>query len=119
MPDEYATRAINCVRCGVEMVSGEDVCPLCRLTELCRQESQIVGRIYSFSVVHRGMTMRFAAQAPYVLALVDVEPGLRLLSNIVDSPLEQIAIGSRVTTVLGEDPDGQSIVQFRLVEGSE
>lgn len=83
------------------------------------QEPVLRGSIYSFSVVHRGVSERFKAATPYVLALVDVEGGKRILSNIVDSPVERIAIGAEVEAISGEDPEGRPLVQFVLAEVRE
>jgi enoyl-CoA hydratase/carnithine racemase len=76
----------------------------------------LTGRIYSFSVVHRGVSERFQARTPYVLALVDLDGGGRVLSNVVDSPAERLEIGAPVKAVLGEDPEGRQVVQFTLAE---
>jgi uncharacterized protein len=109
----------NCEKCGAPILSGEDLCPLCILVRKSGQESELTGSVYSFSIVHRGVSERFKSKIPYVLALVHVEGGGRLLSNIVDSPVDQIKIGARVRAILGEDPEGRPLVQFILSEVRE
>lgn len=53
------------------------------------------GCIASFSIVRRGITRAY--EAPYVVALIDLEEGPRMMSNIVDCDPETIVIGQAVT----------------------
>ena len=72
------------------------------------------GTIYSFSEVHRGTSSRFAAATPYILALVDAEPGLRMLTNIVGASPERLSIGCPVCAVVGVNVVGEAVLQFSL-----
>ena len=52
------------------------------------------GRVASFSVVRRGMSPAYAA--PYVVALIDLDEGPRMMSSIVGSSPESVAVGATV-----------------------
>ena len=60
--------------------------------------SQGLGRILSFTVVHRAPTPAFRDDLPYVIALVDLDEGFRLMVNMDHDPLAgtPLAIGQRV-----------------------
>jgi len=56
------------------------------------------GKIYSFTRVHAAPS-GFEHESPYWLAIVELDNGVRVLSQIVDSPEEKVVIGAPVTMV--------------------
>lgn len=84
----------------------------------CREPSwiwqQIGGRaeVYSWTVVRYPFAPEFSEQLPYVVALMTFAeaPEVRLVTNLIETPLEQISIGMAVDPVF--DPAG-ALVQFR------
>jgi len=54
------------------------------------------GTVYASTVVHRPADESFAAEVPYVVALVDLEEGPRLMTRIVDCPAEDVRTGMPV-----------------------
>jgi uncharacterized OB-fold protein len=54
------------------------------------------GTVHSLTVCHRPLTPRFG-DGPYVVALVDLDEGPRLMTNIVGCPPESVYIGMKVT----------------------
>ncbi len=67
------------------------------------------GRIYSFTEVH-SPPEGFEEQAPYVLAIVELEEGARVMGQIVDVKKEDVKIGQEVEAVFRviqrDDPEG-------------
>lgn len=53
------------------------------------------GVVYSFTVVHQAAGRAFRERVPYVLALIDLDEGARMMAT-VDAPIEVVAIGTRV-----------------------
>ena len=49
--------------------------------------------LYTWSVVFTNDLAPFSARLPYVAAVVDLEEGVRLMTNIVDCPAERLEIG--------------------------
>jgi uncharacterized OB-fold protein len=70
------------------------------------------GTIYTYSVVYRPMTADFVA--PYVLAVVDLDEGPAMLTNLVDCEPEQVRIGLPVTVTF-IDVEGGALPVFRPV----
>lgn len=54
------------------------------------------GSVYSFTVVHQAPSKAFRDRVPYVLALIDLDGGARLMSHIEAEP-SKVTIGARVT----------------------
>jgi uncharacterized protein len=66
--------------------------------------------VYTFSVVHRPVSPEF--EAPYVLAVVDLEEGVAMLTNIVDCPPDAMRVGMPVEVTF-LDVEGGSLPVFR------
>ncbi|WP_084187648.1 Zn-ribbon domain-containing OB-fold protein [Mycobacterium paraffinicum] len=71
------------------------------------------GVIYSRTVVRRAPTQALRAEAPYVIAIVELEEGPRVFANVVDSPVDDVVIGKTVTVGF-RDQGGVSVPVFRL-----
>jgi uncharacterized OB-fold protein len=66
-------------------------CPSCLSEDYRWAGASGRGRLYSYSIVHRPVDpARF--DAPYVLAVVELDEGPRLLTNIVDCPFDQLRV---------------------------
>lgn len=74
---------------------------------------EMTGRatIYSFTTVMRGEGV-FKDTGPYVLAVVELEDGPRILTNVVPLDDEQVRIGQSVSAVFDHRPAGGSILRF-------
>jgi uncharacterized OB-fold protein len=70
-------------------------CPQCRGESTWRHSSGF-GRIVTFSVVRRAVNPELAEDAPYVVAFVELDEGVRLFTNIVGVQPDMLAIGMRV-----------------------
>jgi uncharacterized OB-fold protein len=70
-------------------------CPHCRGAWTWREVSGR-GRIASFSIVRRAANPELAQDAPYAVAFVNLDEGVRMFGNIVESNPEAIEIGMRV-----------------------
>lgn len=84
------------------------LCPFCFSNDTVWAEGSGRGSIYSFSI------MRQTPQ-PFVVALVTLQEGPTMLTNIVDCDFDALSIGKTVEVVLKATNDGQKIPVFRLV----
>ena len=88
-------------------------CPKCWSDRLEWVDSAGVGSVYSFSVVHRAPTPDFSESAPYVVALIDLEEGVRMFANIVGHEALNVSLGDRVSvTFEPRGTEGALIPQF-------
>jgi uncharacterized OB-fold protein len=73
------------------------------------------GKIYTYSIVYRHATQEFQGDMPYVLAVVELEEGVRMCTNIVDTPIEKIACDAPVEAVFSPVTDEVTLVKFHVV----
>jgi uncharacterized OB-fold protein len=74
------------------------------------------GQVYSFTVVHRPPEAAFQKDVPYLLAIVQLDEGPRMMTNLVGCPIEAARIGMRVTPVYEDVTDEVTLVKFRPAE---
>lgn len=75
------------------------------------------GTVYSFTIDRRGTAPGFAADAPYVIAIVELEEGPHFTTNIVGCPIEDVRIGMPVEAVYDDVTDDITLVHFRPPAG--
>jgi hypothetical protein len=87
----------HCDSCGHNQLYARLYCKVCGSTELSWVTAEPAGTIYTYTVVRRAPSEAFRARAPYVVAMVDLEAGPRLMGNVVDCSIEAVRIGMRVS----------------------
>lgn len=71
------------------------------------------GEVYSFTVIRRPFLPEFASLAPYVFAIIELEEGIRMASNVINCQPEDVYIGLSVQAVYDEDENGRKLVLFK------
>ncbi len=77
------------------------------------REASGEGVVYAASVHHRPGPGRTEDDCPYVVALVDLAEGVRMMANIVDCPPEDVVVGMAVRVTWQPLSDGRHLPQFR------
>jgi acetyl esterase len=87
------------------------VCTGCLGTGLEWVKSSGRGTIYSYSVVHRPQRSEF--EAPYVVAIIELEEGWHMLSNIVGCDVDGVRIGMPVEVVFQKMSEEITLPYFK------
>lgn len=103
----------HCRSCGHTFFMSRHQCPKCWSDDLAWKQASGRGTVHSFSVVRRASLATFAARTPYVLALIDLEEGPRMMTNIVGENAMETRIGDAVTVCFEECADGAKLPQFQ------
>ena len=69
--------------------------------------------VLSFTIVRRAVSPAFAKDVPYVIALVTLEEGPQMMTNIVGCEPEDVTIGMPVEVIFEDWSDTISIPKFR------
>ena len=75
-------------------------------------------KVYSFVVVHHVTVTAFADEAPYAVAHVTLDgtdDKVRMTTNVIDCPWEQVRVGMPVTVVFEDVTPEVTLPKFRPV----
>ncbi len=81
----------QCQDCSAYIFTPEFACTQCLGDRLEWVTSSGKGTLYSFTVIHRPQRPEF--EVPYVAAIVELEEGWHMLSNIVDCDIDKVQVG--------------------------
>lgn len=105
----------RCAHCQTCMWYPRFICANCGHAELKSFRASGRGTVYSFTVTTRGI-LEYRDCGPYVLALVELAEGPKMLTNIVDGDAA-LAIGDPVEVVFHDTGAGTALPRFRPVAG--
>lgn len=104
----------HCVDCGHTFHYPRERCPACWGSGIRSVAASGRGTVWSSTVVHRPGHPAWQSEAPYVVALVRLEEGPVLVTNIVDAEPGRAVVGARVEAEYRASGDGV-IVVFHLL----
>lgn len=107
-----------CSNCGSPMFYPRIFCPSCGSDRLEWLQASGAGTVYAFSIVHRAPDQTFRARVPYVIGLVDLDEGPRMMTNIINCRVEAVRIGMRVMVCFEARDNHVALPQFQPTEGS-
>lgn len=95
----------RCRVCHTYRHPPSPICPQCYSEQHDWLPASGRGAVYTFTVVRQGFGRGWDARVPYVVAVIELEEGPRILSEVVDVAPESVAIGMPVA------------VTFRALDG--
>lgn len=104
----YRLVGSRCSACGAESFPPVYRCKKCGSEHIVDKEMPRSGKIVTYTQLHEPLP-GFEAQAPFYLAVVRLDNGASILTQIVDSPDDSIKTGAKVSaTVRRAKVDGDS-----------
>ncbi|HLY66226.1 MAG TPA: OB-fold domain-containing protein, partial [Chloroflexota bacterium] len=91
-------------------------CPACYSSDYEWRQLSGRGTVYTFSVVHHVVVPSFKDEAPYVVAVVTLDgtgDQVRITSNIIDCPWEQVAVGMPLQVTFEDVTSEATLPKFR------
>jgi uncharacterized OB-fold protein len=101
-----------CAQCERAMWYPRDVCPACLDSAIEWREAAGTGVVYASTVNHLPGPGRSPSDVPYVVALIDLTEGVRMMSNVVDCAPDDVAAGMDVKLTWKALSDGRNLPQF-------
>ena len=103
----------RCGGCGTRRFPARDICSPCLSREADWAPASGRGTIFSFAVMHQVYHPGFAAEVPYAVVVIALEDGGRVLSNLVDCPVHDVAVGMPVEVVFEDVTPEVTLPKFR------
>ena len=105
----------ECRGCGQIRHPPLPACPRCHGKDQGWREVSGGGTVYSRTVVRHPTHVALADQVPYVVALVELAEGPRLVTGITGCAPEDVTVGMRVQVTFREVAGGVVLPYFRPV----
>ena len=110
--DQGELRLQVCSECQTFQWFPRVLCKACGSRQLVWQHSDGHGQLVTYTVVRRPMNADLAGDVPYVLAVIELDEGVRMMTNIVDWT-DGVEIGDEVGVVFARLRDGSALPVFR------
>ena len=110
----------RCRACDYMFAFAREHCPRCMATDYEWYEVSGRGRLYTYTVVRQPADPRFNVKVPYVYAIVQLDEGPRLPSNLINVEFDQVRVDMPLRVVWEDitdeftlhkwepDPDGMA-----------
>ena len=107
-------RMQQCDDCGLIRFPINHVCPSCLSEAHHWQTLSGRGTVFAYVVIHQVYDAAFAGDVPYNVALVQLEEGPRMYSNVVGVPNDAVKVGDALEVVFEAVTPEVTIPRFRL-----
>ena len=103
----------HCNACNENHYYPRPFCPECRSPnhEWTRMSGR--GTVYTYTIVARPLTRWFKDKVPVAVAVVELDEGVRMMSNVIDIDPEQVQIGMPVEVTWEDVTDEITLPKFR------
>lgn len=95
----YRLEGSQCENCSQLHFPPRLVCPVCRSENVRKYNFKGIGRVYSFTTVFQAPDI-FDKQIPYVVALIELEEGVRIAAQLTDVSVDKVRIDMPVELVI-------------------
>lgn len=106
----------RCTECSAWRHVPREMCAECGSTDWDWQRSSGRGKVFTWTVAARPLHPAFAGATPYAPAVIEMEEGVRVLSEVVDCPPGQLAIDMPVEVVF--DPVTSEVTLPKFKKGA-
>lgn len=103
----------RCNDCSETHFMPRLLCPNCWSDRLEWVDAKGEGTVHSFTIIRRAPAPAFRDQVPYVVALIDLAEGPRMVTNLLGEDALDVQIGDRVTATFEERGEGGFVPQFK------
>lgn len=113
---EHKLMLQRCRACNTATWPVNSRCPTCLSDDLTWVQASGRGVLYSFVLMHQVFHPGFASEVPYNIAEVDLEEGVRMVSNIVGCSNADLCIGMPLAVTFEDINAEISLPKFKPEE---
>ena len=102
----------ECEACGKLSHPPQAVCAFCWGGKVKPKVASGRGTLNSFSIIRQTADPAFKARVPYVLAYVDLDEGVSLVSNVINCDIAEVKIGMKLKPVFEQTSEDTGAILF-------
>lgn len=111
---EHRLVAPRCNTCGKLFFHPQAQCPNCISDDIGWETMSGRGTVYSCTVIRQPGHPAFQHEVPYVFAIIELEEGIRMASNVVGCAPQDVHPDQKVEVVFEEASPEITLPKFRL-----
>jgi uncharacterized OB-fold protein len=104
VPQRYRLEAGKCNQCGNISFPPRLICPKCKSKTFEMVQLSREGKILTFTIIRVGPD-KFSKETPYVVAIIELNDGVRLTAQVADCDVDKVEIGNKVKLVFRKIQD--------------
>lgn len=105
----------KCQDCQKFVFYPKVICPFCLSYNLEWIKASGRGRVYTYSVVYSYAPTEFSDDIPYIIAVIELEEGVRMMSNIVECRPEEVKCDMDVEAIFQDVTEEITLPKFRPI----
>ena len=106
----------RCKSCGEYFWYPREECPNDLSPDVEWAKVSGKARLYTFTVVQQPQSAAFREDVPYIYAIVQLEEGVRLISNVV-APIEDVKVDMPLEVMFDDVTPDWTLVKFKPIKG--
>ena len=103
----------RCQKCDKFFFYPREECPRCFSQDLGWATVSGKGRLHTYTIVHQVANAAFRDDAPHVYAVIQLDEGPRMISNMVECSHEDLQVDMPVTAVYDDVTPECTLVKFK------
>lgn len=104
VPQRYRLEADKCKQCGHISFPPRLVCSKCKSKIFETVQLSREGKILTFTIIRVGPD-KFSKETPYVVAIIELNDGVRLTAQVTDCDVNKVEIGAKVKLIFRKIQD--------------
>ncbi len=111
----HELRMQKCQKCGSFRFPPGLVCPKCLSSDAVWEKVSGKGEVYTFSLVRAPLQPSWQEHVPYVIGVVQLPEGVRMVTNIIGCKPEDVRIGMKVEATFDDVTPEITLPKFKPV----
>ena len=106
----------RCDSCDHWFFYPRERCPRCLSDVISWHEVSGAGTVFTYTITNQPTASMFADEVPQIIAIVELDEGVRMTSTITDTPIDTLRVGARVVAVFDHGDDGRTLLRHRIID---
>jgi len=112
---QHELRVQKCAACGHHQFYPRLYCTACMSDRVEWVKTSGRAKVLSYTIIYRPVTQAFAGNVPYVVAMVTLDEGPQMMTNIIGCEPEKVHIGMPVQVMFDDWTEEISVPKFKPV----
>ncbi|MFC3040435.1 Zn-ribbon domain-containing OB-fold protein [Virgibacillus xinjiangensis] len=106
----------QCRECGHHQFYPRIMCTECMSRDVEWVKASGMGKVKTYTIMHQAISAAYAKDIPYVVAIIELDEGPTMMSNVIGCRPDDVKVGQEVKVAFEDWSDEITIPKFRPME---